>query len=211
MVQHARQRLVGAERHETFRRPLHRVLALRQLLDDRQRALTMVATDRVAGLSRRVESLAADLRQTPPEVILAKKREWLLVLEQAVANFMSQRLRRARDAVTDLSGRLGTRHPRAAVVLAAQRLDTVELRLRQGMTTVCRREEQRVAALARHLSAVSPEQVLKRGYSITTRKRDGKVVRSAKDLRAGERIVTRFADGQTDSTVDDGNQPRLFE
>ena len=211
MVEHGRQRLIGCERHEVFRRPLYRVLALRQLVDERQRALTMAATDRVASLHRRVEFLAGALHRTPPEVILAKKREWLLVLEQAIANFMSQRLRRGRDTLTDLAGRLGTRHPRGAVVLASQRIDSIEQRLRRGMSTVSRRQDQRLDALARHLAAVSPEQVLKRGYSITMRKRDGKVVRSSGDVKAGDRIVTRLADGQTESVVEDARQQRLFE
>jgi exodeoxyribonuclease VII large subunit len=211
MVQHARQRLIGCERHEVFRRPLYRVLALRQLLDDRQRALAMAAGERVGALHRRVESLASDLQRTPPQVILARKREWLIVLEQAVSNFMAQRLRHARERVNDLGGRLGTRHPRGAVLLASHRLDSIAERLRRGMDNACRRERQRVDGLERYLWAVSPEQVLKRGYSITTRKKDGRIVRRADDLKAGERIVTRLAEGQVESVVDDANQPPLFE
>lgn len=210
-VQHVRQRLIGCERHEVFRRPLSRVLALQQLVDDRQRAITSATNDHIAQLHRRVEALAAALQRTPPQVILARKREWLLVLEQAVANFMSSRVRRSREHVADLSARLGARHPRGAVILAAQRLNSIEARLRRGMSGMLRRQTQQVDAFARHLSAIGPEQVLKRGYSITMLKRNGKVVRSASEVRAGDRIVTRLADGQTESVVDDSTQPRLFE
>jgi exodeoxyribonuclease VII large subunit len=144
VAQHARQRLTACERHELFRRPLYRVAALRQYVDERGRALTAAANARFARVRRRIDALGA---------------------------------------------RLAVHHPRNVLALAAQRLD----------------------GLARHLAAVSPEQVLKRGYSITTRKRDGTIVRDAGELRAGDRIVTRVAQGSVESVVDDARQARLFE
>jgi len=69
----------------------------------------------------------------------------------------------------------------------------------------------RVEALAGQLEAVSPDAVLKRGFSITTLKRGGAVVRSTKDVRPGEKLVTRLTDGDVESVADDKNQPRLFE
>jgi exodeoxyribonuclease VII large subunit len=143
-VQHARQRLTACERHEVFRRPLGRILTLRQLVDDRQRSLTAAAVARVGRLRRRIDALGA---------------------------------------------RLAVHHPRNVLALATQRVD----------------------GLARHLASVSPGQVLKRGYSITTRKRDGAIVRDANVLKAGERVVTKVAEGSFESVVDDGKQPRLFE
>jgi exodeoxyribonuclease VII large subunit len=68
-----------------------------------------------------------------------------------------------------------------------------------------------VGALAGQLEALSPHAVLKRGYSITTLKRSGAVVRSAGDVKTGDKLITRLSDGQVESVVDDKNQPRLFE
>ena len=144
VAQHARQRLTACERHEVFRRPLGRVLTLRQFVDERQRALTNVATGRIGRMRRRIDALAA---------------------------------------------RLAVHHPRNMLALATQRVD----------------------GLARHLASVSPEQVLKRGYSITTRKRDGSIVRDPGVLKSGERVVTKVAEGSFESVVDDGTQPRLFD
>jgi exonuclease VII large subunit len=66
-------------------------------------------------------------------------------------------------------------------------------------------------ATERHLEMISPPAVLKRGYTITTRKRDGAIVRSANDPQAQERIITQFADGTVESIVQDRNQLPLFE
>lgn len=49
------------------------------------------------------------------------------------------------------------------------------------------------------LRLLSPENVLKRGYSITLR--DGHVITQAGDLRPGDHIVTRFFEGETESVV----------
>ena len=62
-----------------------------------------------------------------------------------------------------------------------------------------------------HLNAIGPEQVLKRGYTITTLKKGGAVVKSAAQLREGDRIITRFVDGAAESTVRDQRQLSLFE
>jgi exonuclease VII large subunit len=44
--------------------------------------------------------------------------------------------------------------------------------------------------------------VLGRGYSLTQRTADGRVIRSAAELSPGEQISTRFACGQTVSRVE---------
>jgi exodeoxyribonuclease VII large subunit len=79
------------------------------------------------------------------------------------------------------------------------------------MSTRLKRQELKVDLLARHLTAVGPEQVLRRGYSITTLKKGGKVARSVDQVRSGDRLVTRLADGEIESTAEDKNQPGLFE
>jgi exodeoxyribonuclease VII large subunit len=70
---------------------------------------------------------------------------------------------------------------------------------------------QQIDLLERHLQAVSPEAVLRRGYSITTRKKGGAIVRSAADVSPGERLITRLTDGTIESTVEDQSQLPLFE
>ncbi len=57
-----------------------------------------------------------------------------------------------------------------------------------------------LAAAQRRLSALDPHGVIHRGYSITMR-RDGSIVRSTGDVRAGEAVVTRVSDGAIESVV----------
>jgi exodeoxyribonuclease VII large subunit len=55
-------------------------------------------------------------------------------------------------------------------------------------------------AAARQLDTISPLQTLQRGYSIT-RHTDGKLIAQLTQLRAGDRVVTRLADGEFESVV----------
>ena len=55
--------------------------------------------------------------------------------------------------------------------------------------------------MSRQFASIGPERVLARGYSYTTTA-GGDLIRSAQDVRGGQHIVTRVADGSFGSTVD---------
>jgi exodeoxyribonuclease VII large subunit len=65
--------------------------------------------------------------------------------------------------------------------------------------------------MAKRLESLNPQAVLSRGYSITTLKRGGTVIRSAAQVKPGDALITRLADGQIESTVEDTRQLRLFD
>lgn len=166
LLEAARQRLAQIERHEIFRRPLDRINAARQLLDDRQRALALA---------------------------------------------MSAHLRIWQDRLSRFATTLGEHHPRHRVELHRQQLSTITRRLDLAIVNIQQRRRREVNALAAHLNAVGPQQVLNRGYSITTLKKTGAVVRSASQVKPGERLLTRLAEGTIESTVEDSAQLKLFE
>lgn len=49
------------------------------------------------------------------------------------------------------------------------------------------------------LDALSPLKTLARGYSIA--KKGESIVKSVKDLKAGDKVSIRFADGETEATI----------
>jgi exodeoxyribonuclease VII large subunit len=165
-LQHARQRLLHIERHELFRRPLDRVNQLRQLIDDRQRAL----------------SHAADVR-----------------------------LRRLRDQLTRFDSRLRERHPRHLTALASQKITALAQRLSRATTQSLQTQTRRIDLLATRLHAINPAEVLKRGYSLTTHKKTGKIIKDPAQVKPGDTLLTRLANGQIESQVQDTRQLRLFE
>ena len=60
-------------------------------------------------------------------------------------------------------------------------------------------ESHRLQLLQQRIQAQDPELLLKRGYSITLK--DGKSIRSASELKAGDIIETKFAEGSVKAQV----------
>ena len=211
LLQQARQRLSGIERHELFRRPLERINSARQLLDDRHKALALAVGARLRRLAGQVQAVSGRLEQYRPASIVLRYRSRLAELQRRLIGGAAARLASRRARLSRLMAALGERHPRHAVGLARQRLRASSRQLTLALSRLLQRQRQALAARLAHLNAVGPEQVLKRGYSITTVKKGGKVVKSAQDVREGDRLVTRLADGEIESAVQDRRQMSLFE
>lgn len=206
-----RQQLHAIECRETFRRPQQRIHQLQQRLDDRERSLQLAMTNHLRGLHRKVQQAATRLDGHRPDAILARLRERLRLTERRLSRAAGSRIHRAHVRLLKLSAALKEKHPRHQVRLSQIRLAYVSDCLERKMLAGLRRRTKEVKGLSAHLNAVGPEQVLKRGYSITTRKKDGAVIRNASQVKEGDRLITRLADGQIESTAEDGRQLPLFE
>jgi exodeoxyribonuclease VII large subunit len=95
-----------------------------------------------------------------------------------LARVVAARVRREASALTDRSGQLGTA-------------------TRRSMAS----HEQELARRQQVLRAFDPERQLERGWTLTS-DGSGRPVRSAAALASGERITTRFVDGEADSVVE---------
>ncbi|MEM0915168.1 MAG: exodeoxyribonuclease VII large subunit [Planctomycetota bacterium] len=115
--------------------------------------------------------------------------------------------------------------PGAMVVDRRARVERAEAGLRRGLRAAVRERaglpgslERRLAgavrrwlagsassveALSKRLDAVGPMAVLRRGYTLT-KAADGALVRSAGDVRDGQRVTTVTGDGSFDSVVGEG-------
>jgi exodeoxyribonuclease VII large subunit len=211
VMAHARGRLAAVERHEAFRRPLDRVRSLQQHLDHQQTTLRHLVAAAVRVAQWRVGELHARLEQVGPAFVVSRFRSRLADAQRRLARGASARLFRSHEHVARLNTDFVRLDPRHRIRVLDERLRTLQCRLNCAAGVLQRRRGERVESLARFLHAVGPEQVLRRGYSITTRKKGGAILRSAGDVRPGERLVTRFSDGQVESVAEDPTQPKLFD
>jgi exodeoxyribonuclease VII large subunit len=145
----------------------------------------------------------AKLRQRlgDPRLAIAAHQQTLDDRRARMSACLRASLRTRRDALGQAQRRLAHVHPRA--VLARERAETSRLadRLRSVWTGAF---ERRVAELQRataRLDALSPLKVLARGYAIATRD-DGRAIRSAADVRAGDAIHVRVHAARIDASVD---------
>jgi exodeoxyribonuclease VII large subunit len=100
---------------------------------------------------------------------------------------------------------------RSRVKHAGQGLAALTPRLEIAARNWTKARVTQLDALERQLEMVSPGSVLRRGYTMTTLKKTGQILRSATEIKPGDRLLTRFADGETESIAEDSRQLNLFE
>ena len=79
------------------------------------------------------------------------------------------------------------------------KFDRIESRLKTGANYLLSKESERLHLNENSVRLLDPEKVLKRGYTLSMK--DGKIVKSAKQLSAGDEMETRFADGNVKSKI----------
>ncbi|MEM1107522.1 MAG: exodeoxyribonuclease VII large subunit [Planctomycetota bacterium] len=158
-----------------------------------------------------VAELVADLRCATPTQAAMTLVPDRAVLEQQVeqlARRMTLALQRRAEVGrhrVDAAARHPLFHrPERLVDDARQRVGLLEQHLVTALPRRVADDQKRLEAAVRTLEAVSPTNVLKRGYSYTL-DGDGKLLRRSADAKPGSTITTVLADGKVSSTVDGGD------
>ena len=150
--------------------------------------------DRVANV--RVKTPTAAAEWLIARVAEADRRR--LDLQASLASEIDNRLRQERQRAAAAGQRLPLLIERR-ITLERSRLDHLAPTLRQAVTRSMERQQQRRALLIRSVELSSPERILKRGFSLTLK--EGKAVRSADELRSGDRITTFYGEGCSESQI----------
>ena len=169
-----------------------------------------VIDNRLSDARHRLNAVSRNEFFRRPTARIDAYRQRLVDEQRALDAIVQGRLRLATIRLERAATRLTAGHPRHRIALQSLRLGELERRLNGAMTNSCRRHTLSLDSIGDRLRAMSPTEVLRRGYSITTRKRDGEILRSATGLRGGERIVTKLAEGEFESVAVDPKQGSLF-
>jgi exodeoxyribonuclease VII large subunit len=182
------------------------------------RAIRRAAIPVVTGIGHEIDftiaDFAADLRAPTPSgaaelvvpdrgTLLAGVRGFLGRLQQSV----QRQLRHAVQRHEQLAARLQRAHPGSRLQQQVQRLDELDLRLRRAWDVHRTRVAQRLLLAQRALDAISPLATLQRGYAIVTGP-GGQVLQNAEQVRAGDVIEARLAQGRISARVFDPDRDR---
>jgi exodeoxyribonuclease VII large subunit len=107
---------------------------------------------------------------------------------------------RRREVLSRSQRRLAYLHPRAAVARDRAELSRLTDRLARAWSGSFERRAATVGRAGARLDALSPLNVLQRGYAIATRS-DGRAVRSAGDVRAGDSLRVRVLFARVQASV----------
>jgi len=154
-----------------------------------------------------IAELVADRRcATPTQAAMTLIPDGGVLLQQVdqLAGRLALALRRRHEVATHRLHAAAShplfRRPETLISVARGSLDTLAARLHAAPARRVGDAKRRLDALARTLDAVGPRNVLARGFSIT-RGPDGRVLRAAVTVGAGDRLTTVLADGEVESVV----------
>jgi exodeoxyribonuclease VII large subunit len=155
---------------------------------------------------------AADLRAPTPTAAaeLATRitiNDLAGYLHDARARLSSMTLNLIADqkaAIVSLVSRLRYVSPSRRIQSERQNLDELARRILSALVHRNEMQSTHVIGLTHRLESLNPLAVLKRGYAVVTRKKDGMMVSKVKQVNAGDGIQVRVSDGQFDAEIVDG-------
>ena len=151
-----------------------------------------------AELVAQVSELAARLARAPRQFAegQVQQLDYLsLRLERTLESAATRLERRLREASVRLAPAL-----KDVVARFELPLQRAALRLEQPLPKALQRAEATLREKAARLDLLNPFSVLGRGYSITVGA-DGHVIRRAADVKSGDRLTTRLAEGEVASVA----------
>ena len=148
-----------------------------------------------------IADMVADHRAPTPsaaiEHIVPDQEELLAQLdgyEGWLRRIINDRFDAHKTRLQELETRLSPTRRKDAIYQLHQTVDALDLACRSAIGRKLADRERDLRTLAQRLNALSPLATLERGYSIS-RKTDGKILTSAKQVSIGDRIEIQLSDG----------------
>jgi exodeoxyribonuclease VII large subunit len=177
--------------------------ASRQFVAAAARRLSQLVRQRLELDRDDLLQLAQRLVRVHPRRQLREKAQQVDDLQTALLRCIRQGWRDQRTKWQTLQQRLARLKPSAIFTLRRQTLRDLERRLREQSRQVVARKQTSLEPLQARLRLLSPENVLARGYSITTDDATGKVLHAASETKPGQRLKTKLKSGEVRSVVED--------
>jgi len=176
------------------------------------RAVTRASVPVVSGVGHESDTtlvdFAADLRAPTPsvaaELLVPDARAGIVALDRAirrVAQRAEESARRRRALVVSARRVLDRRAPRALVAGLRRRTDEAGARLDRAMSRLLTARRGAVTSASRRLEALSPFNVVARGYAIVE-DADGHVRTNARTFQPGDPARVRLRDGRLVTRVE---------
>lgn len=155
-----------------------------------------------------IADLVADRRALTPseagELVVPQKDLLLDILEKCKSRLFQSlvnKIRLLKDKLAGVASSYALRQPFDKLHRLQQRLDEFAQRLNLNITHTLNTEREKLLGIAGKLESLNPLNVLKRGYTITTRLEDNKPICFANSVSKGDKIKTDFFKGSVISAI----------
>lgn len=121
-------------------------------------------------------------------------QQQLAQIYQSLTKNILNLLKNHQQNLENLAKRL--RHPQQRIQDGFQRCDELTQRLNLGIKNQLQIREQKILGISRTLQAISPLASLSRGYAIVSDATSKKILRNSKEVKFGQKIITKLAKGE---------------
>jgi len=175
-----------------FKNPLVMVLNRGQQLDEIQMSLISGLKQLLAAAKERLHLVFEQIIKIEPHRLLGRHTVDLNNLQNRLAVAAKAVTNKAQVQLTAQENRLAVA-AKAVTNEAHAQLTAQENRLVVSAKAVTNKARVQLTAQANLLAGLNPKSVLNRGYSITTGKKTGRVIKRADDIEVGDIMLTELA------------------
>lgn len=145
--------------------------------------------------------LSQRLQQQHPGQKLARNVRRMEELEVRLKLAIHTKLRHMTGSIEAKSAKLWQHNPAVIINSHKQRQDYLSKRLAAAVAHKLEQFKQRLLNSSQTLHAVSPLATLNRGYAMAIQPSSGEIIRSTEQLKLGDMVQTRLAQGQFTSQI----------
>ncbi|HON08277.1 MAG TPA: exodeoxyribonuclease VII large subunit [Verrucomicrobiota bacterium] len=176
------------------------VAAKDQIIDLYNRLTTMYGSY-IEGCKRHFQLLLPRFFRLHPQKYIQEHWQYLDDLQSRLNRPVKICLKDNRTKLNNLIARLIALRPINDVKNKAKNISDLKRRLNSVFLQSFNEKRSNFINIKSKIELLSPEGILKRGYSITIDSASKKIIKSVKDVKKGQAIKTNVSDGAFDSTV----------
>ena len=159
--------------------------------------IDLTIADLVADKRALTPSEAGELVVPRKDLLIEKTEKFKTRLLQSLTG----KLRLSKEKLDRIANSYAIRQPFDKFNRWQQKLDDLSQRLNLNITHALNSEREKLSGIVGKLESLSPLNVLKRGYTITTKQEDNKSLRYITDLSKGDKIKTNLSKGSIISEI----------
>ena len=180
---------------------------LENSLTAKQAALVRLAKQAVEVGVLRLNRLKEARGLRDPSTLMQDRQQKVDQIEARLLQLLRWTVEHHRTHTNRLASLLQAYQPAQVVVRRRAEVGGIQARLENAAKYQLERAKQELVSLERSIALLGPEQTLRRGYSIT-RKMNGEILQRSEDVKPGDEILTRLAEGEVRSRVETSGNER---
>ncbi|MFC1725038.1 exodeoxyribonuclease VII large subunit, partial [candidate division KSB1 bacterium] len=157
-----------------------------------------------------ISDFTADLRAATPsaaaELAIPEKEELekdILRFLKAIYDRLIEKVKNSRDKLEAIEKSYFFRKPVDMVHQFSQRVDDQSFLMIKNFSHFIKINQEMLASFENKLNALNPESILKRGYSISYKLPEMKVVKSSREIKISDEVRIKFRDGSAHAKINE--------